>query len=317
MSAAEKLAIVDPNDVKASFDDIYAKDDPRDYFSVLGSLDYAIPDLARPIIRQIAAAWSADNEGAATLLDLGSSYGFNAALFRYPLTFDMLRRRYARREMLELSPQEVRRYDSHYFRSWPRCQEERLIAADVSAPAVNYAVEAGLVDEGIVHDFERASPSPRTRTLLEDVEIIFSTGCVGYVTERTFDAILACARGTPWVISFVLRMFDYDPIERALAKRGLVTEKLRTAAFVQRRFRDEGEAAQVNDMLRKRGLDPTGLESEGLFYAELYVSRPAQAAARAPLEEIVTVASGLNMPFGPRFLEVDRDGRAELAPVRV
>lgn len=315
-SVARDAQTVDPNAVKASFDDIYLRDDPRDYFSVLGSLDYSIPDLARPIIRQIASAWRKETGRAATILDLGSSYGINAALFRYPLTFDMLRRRYARREMLQLSGAETRALDRNYFRSWPRVQAERLIAADVSAPAIAYAVEAGLVDDGIVHDFERGRPDDAACAKLNGVDILFSTGCVGYVTERTFDAILDCSARAPWVVSFVLRMFDYRPIEDALSKRGLVTEKLGSAAFVQRRFRDETEAGEVIGVLKGRGLDPAGLEAEGLFYAELFVSRPPEAIAAASLEEIVTVASGSHLSFGPRFLHVSREGRPSLVPAR-
>ncbi|MEZ5994503.1 MAG: hypothetical protein R3C25_01980 [Hyphomonadaceae bacterium] len=65
----------DPNDAKASFDNLYSQEDPRSYFSVLGSLDYAIPDLAKPIFRQALAAFRRSRGRPATILDLGSSYG--------------------------------------------------------------------------------------------------------------------------------------------------------------------------------------------------------------------------------------------------
>ncbi|MBL8550669.1 MAG: hypothetical protein JNJ73_11855 [Hyphomonadaceae bacterium] len=315
--SASRDDFFDPNDVKASFDDIYRKEDPRAYFAVLGSLDYSIPDLARPIIRQIASARRRETGRAATMLDLGSSYGINAALFRHPVTFDMLRRRYARQEMMALGSADLRAFDRAYFQSWPRTRAERLIVADVSAPAVTYAVDAGLADEGVAFDFEAGAPTSELERSLAGVDIVFSTGCVGYVSERTFEAVLGCcARRKPWVVNFVLRMFDYAPIAGALARAGLVTEKLRSAVFVQRRFRDEAEAGQTMELLRKRELDPSGLEAEGLLYAELYVSRPEESVRAAPLEELVTVASGRNISFGPRFLAVQRDGRAELAPVR-
>jgi hypothetical protein len=315
-AAATSLDDIDPNEVKASFEEIYVKDDPRSYFAVLGSLDYAIPDLARPIIRQIASARRNETGRAPTMLDLGSSYGINAALFRHPVTFDMLRRRYARREMFMLSSADLRELDRSYYRSWPRARAERLIAADASAPAVNYAVEVGVADEGIAFDFERQAPTAEIARILRGVDIVFSTGCVGYVGARTFEAILDCCASPPWVVCFVLRMFDYAPIEAALAKAGLVTEKLRSAAFVQRRFQDEAEAGHVHALIRKRGLDPSGLEAEGLLYAELFVSRPPASVEAMPLEELVTIASGRNLSFGPRFLHLQRNGRAELAPVR-
>jgi hypothetical protein len=305
----------DPNDAKASFDDLYAREDPRDYFSILGSLDYSIPDLAKPIFRQVAAAFRKAKGRPATILDLGSSYGINAALFRYPITVDMLRRRYARREMMALTSAQVRELDRKYFESWPRAQPERIIAADVSKPAVDYAVEAGLADEAIAHDFEQGAPPGVARRLV-DVDIIMSTGAVGYVTEKTFDALLQSMGRTPWVVSFCLRMFDYSPIAARLAEDGLVTEKLRSAAFVQRRFQDEDEAAQVLDVLSRKGLDAAGLESEGLLFAELFVSRPREDVEAVPLDKLVRVVSGRNLSFGPRLVQVKRDGQRLLAPLR-
>lgn len=306
----------DPNDAKASFDDLYAQRDPRAYFSVLGSLDYSIPDLAKPIFRQVATAWRNAKGAPGTILDLGSSYGINAALFRFPLSVDMLRRRYARREMMSLSADNLRALDQNFFKAWPRAREERIIALDVSQPAVDYAVSVGLADVGVAHDFENEAPSASVTRDIAGADMIFSTGAVGYVGERTFDALLKASGKRPWVVSFVLRMFDYEPIAARLAKSGLKTEKLRSAAFVQRRFSDEDEARQVLDILKNRSVDPSGLESEGLLFAELYVSRPEEDVAALPLDRLVRVASGRNLSFGPRLVQVKRDGRPLLAPLR-
>lgn len=301
------------NDAKASFDSIYIRPDPRDYFSVLGSLDYSIPDLAKPIFRQIASAFERSRGKQATILDLGSSYGINAALFRYPLTFRMLQRRYARREMLVLSSERVRDLDTNYYRAWPQARGERIIVADVSSAAVAYAAEVGLAEAGIAASLEEGVPTPDVARTLADVDLVMSTGCVGYVTEKTFQSIFEAARKPPWVASFCLRMFDYEPVADALSKYGLVTEKMPSAAFVQRRFRDEAEAGDVLDVIARRGLDPTGLEAEGLLMAELFVSRPAAEARAAPLEEVVTVTSGRNIAFGPRLIQV---GKGRLSPVQ-
>lgn len=305
----------DPNDAKASFDNLYSQEDPRDYFTVLGSLDYAIPDMAKPIFRQLATAFRKATGRTATILDLGSSYGVNAALFRYPLSLDMLRRRYARREMMALSSAQVRELDRSYYRSWPRVQDERIIVADISKAAVDYAVEVGIADDGVACDLEQGAP-PEAANRLSGVDMIISTGAVGYVTEKTFDALLRAAHPAPWVISFCLRMFDYAPIAERLAQAGLVTEKLSSAAFVQRRFRDQAEAEQILNLLRARGLDPTGLEAEGLLFAELFVSRPKEHVEAAALDELVRVVSGRNLSFGPRLVQVKRGGERLLAPMR-
>jgi len=304
------------NEAKASFDDIYSKDDPRDYFGELGALDYLIPDVARPIFRQVADAWRRRSGHPGTVLDLGSSYGINSALFRFPVTFEMLRRRYARREMLSLASEQIRDYDRAYFQAWPRSQHERIIVSDISAPAVQYAVNVGLADDAIAHDFENKAPPADVQRRLRDVNLIFSTGAVGYISERTFSSILAAAKEPPWVVCFCLRLFSYEPIAKALEKAGLVTEKLEGAAFMQRRFRDTEEAESVLRTLRLRGLDSAGLESEGHLYAELFVSRPAAEVEARPLDQLVRVVSGRNLSLGPRLVEVRRDGIPGMALVR-
>jgi hypothetical protein len=311
-----KPALASANEAKASFDDIYVKSDPRDYFSVLGSLDYAIPDLANPIIRQTLAHWRDETGRSPTVLDVGSSYGVNAALLRYPLSFDMLRRRYTQREVMALPSEDVLALDRRYFQAWPRIAAHRFVVLDASQPAIDYALSVGLADAGLAADFEAAAPNDEARRALADVDVVITTGAVGYVGVKTFDAILSAARRPPWVISFVLRMFDYKPIARRLGAAGLATEKLGSAAFVQRRFRDAEEAQGVLDVIRQRGLDPTGLEAEGMLFAELFVSRPPEAIETMPLEEMVTVASGRNLNLGPRLMHLRRSGCSEIVAAR-
>jgi hypothetical protein len=52
--------------------------------------------------------------------------------------------------------------------------------------------------------------------------VILSTGSVGYVTDKTFRAILDAMPRRPWIISFVLRMFPYDSLVDTFAEHGLV-----------------------------------------------------------------------------------------------
>jgi len=49
-------------------------DDPRAYFSVLGALDYMIPDVAEPVLRQIFAAKAQVDGTDPLVLDVGCSY---------------------------------------------------------------------------------------------------------------------------------------------------------------------------------------------------------------------------------------------------
>lgn len=119
----------------------------------------------------------------------------------------------------------------------------------------------------------------------------------------------------PWIISFVLRMFPYEKIAAALAEYGLVTEKLAGATFVQRRFRDLREFSNCLATLEVLGMDTAGLEAEGCFQAELYVSRPHADVEALPLGKMVTAMIGRSRTVGTRYLRVGRGAEAHVLGV--
>lgn len=323
-SSRRRRAILDPNRAelnssfshinasKANFDEIYLADDPRAYFSVLGALDYMIPDVAEPVVRQILAAKAQADGTEPVVLDVGCSYGINAAVHRFPLNFDALRRRYARRELAALSSEEMTRLDRNFFASWPDTGLAQFIGLDISGPAVNYAKAVGVIDDGIVADLEANPLSPKQAKIASRANVLLATGCVGYVTEKTYRKLLDAMQQTPWIISFVLRMFPYDPLAKVFAERGLVTERLQGATFVQRRFRDTEEFERTIATLEERGIDTAGFESEGLFQADLFLSRPEPDAQAQPLEELVTVTSGRNKAVGPRYVQFKTDDGTQI-----
>ncbi|MGH7076069.1 MAG: hypothetical protein ACREFD_18000 [Stellaceae bacterium] len=303
------MEIAKINKSKAVFDDLYATDDPRDYFSVLGALDYVIPDVAESVIRQILSARGARYRSETNILDVGCSYGINAALHRFPVNFSTLRQRYARREMMEVPPAEMVRLDRNFYASWPDVGLAKFIGFDVSEPAIRYANEVGLHIDGVATNLETKELSHREAEIIAPANVILSTGAVGYVTDRTYQKLLDAMAGVPWIISFVLRMFPYDGFIKAFAEREMVTEKLPGTTFVQRRFRDAEEFEKTLAALEMRGIDPHGVEGDGLFQAELFLSRPEADAKAMSLEEIVTVSSGRFGSFGARYVQVEqRDG---------
>jgi SAM-dependent methyltransferase len=295
------------NQAKAIFDDIYIQEDPRSYFSVLGDLDYMIPDVAEPVVRQILAAKASATGTKPVVLDVGCSYGINAAVHRFPLTFGGLRHRYARREMKAISSEELMKFDRHFYSAWPDGGLARFVGLDVSAPAIRYATGVGLLEQGVVADLENNSLSKDDARIIRNTDVIMSTGCIGYVTEKTFGKILDATEKTPWIVSFVLRMFPFDSLAETFAQRGLVTERLTGVTFIQRRFRDAEEFENSLATLAKIGVDATGLETEGLFHADLILSRPEADARAMPLDDIVTVASGRGRPIAPRYVHVEGD----------
>jgi SAM-dependent methyltransferase len=292
---------------KACFDDIYVQEDPREYYRVLYGLDYIIPDLARNVFRTTVAALEQQRGRPLKVLDLGCSYGNNAILLRTPLDLARLAQRYADLTAHGLSPAECVELDKRFFQSWPR-HPMTIIGLDASVPAISYATRTGAIDDGLAVDLEKTDLSSRARDLLSDVDLIITTGCVGYVTERTFTQILDAIKGpTPWVASFVLRMYPYTGIEETLGRKGLVTQKLEGATFVQRRFHSEQECRETLHCLEEAGISTQGKEAEGLLHAELYVSRPEADIEAVPLEQIASVTTGEYHTFGPRYRRVADD----------
>jgi len=297
----DQLRYRDENAVKADFESIYVADDPRDYYRVLYGLDYVIPDLARTIFQGVVRAMRSLRGHSPKVLDVGCSYGINAALLKYPLNMDRLAARCRDLDLNGVSTEELIDLDRHYFSSWPGERIE-VVGLDSSGPAIDYARSVGLVDHGIAADLENGDLTPHQEALLSDVDLIISTGVVGYVGTSTFNKILNAIEGPrPWIASFVLRMMDYGPIEEKLASFGMVTEKLKGVTFVQRRFHSRQECVGVLDRIEARGLNPEGKEAEGLLHAEFFLSRPKGEQMSLELEQLTSVTSGANLRFGRRF----------------
>jgi len=305
------------------FSDLYTSRDPRSYFKYLGQLDYIIPHLAQPIFNQLIRARQELQDEPVTVLDLGCSYAINGALMKYALDYEALRQRYTAPTLQGLSSDEVLELDRHFYRSWPKHEGVRVIGLDISENAIRYGEKCGLLDRGLAIDLESRDLTPDEAADLADVDIIVSTGCVGYVTSKTFERVLKASRRgrTPWVASFVLRMFPFDGIERTLNEYGLITEPYEGASFVQRRFASRDEMEAAIRAVEARGLDSEGLETDGLYHANLFLSRPPEEIERQPIQKLVSVVSGANKlwpvganvlgSFGPAAL---RRARAEQQP---
>lgn len=284
------------NELKMDFSDLYTSNDPRNYFKYLGQLDYIIPHLAQPVFDQLIRARRELQDGPVTVLDLGCSYAINGALMKYALDYEALRRRYTAPTLQSLNSEQVLELDRHFYRSWPKNEGVRVIGHDISENAIRYGEQCGLLDHGLTIDLERRDPTPAEAAVLADVDIIVSTGCVGYVTAKTFQRVLKAIRPgrSPWVASFVLRMFPFEDIENTLSAHGLDTEPYEGATFVQRRFANREEMEATIRAVEARGIDSYGHEAEGLFHADLFLSRPADEIARRPIQKLVNVVSGAN-----------------------
>ncbi|MEU8709049.1 class I SAM-dependent methyltransferase [Streptomyces sp. NPDC048565] len=258
---------------KVSLDHIYTAPDPRTYFQVLRPLGYCVPQLAKPYFGKLVKEYrEAEGVAAPRVLDIGCSYGINAALLKYDATMDELYARYdgsgpgSRAGLLER--------DRALSRSRSPANPLRFTGLDASVSALAYAHEAGFLDDTVNADLETDDPTPAQRARLAGTDLVISTGCIGYVTERTLTRVVRVQEGRlPWMAHFVLRMFPFDPVEEALDALGYRTTRV-DEVFKQRRFAGPQEQRGVLESLAASGVDASGLEEDGWLYAQLYLSRP-------------------------------------------
>ena len=285
------------NEAKMDFSDLYISTDPRKYFQYLGQLDYIIPHLAQPVFDQLIRARREVQSEPVTVLDLGCSYAINGALMKYALDYEALRQRYTAPALQTINSVELKEMDRHFYQAWPLQHPGlRLIGLDISENAVRYAEDCGILDHGLSVDLESRDLTPREAELLSNVDLIVSTGCVGYVTSKTFQRVMKAIQPgrSPWVASFVLRMFPFDDIAATLSEYGLVTEPYEGATFVQRRFASREEMEATIQAVEARGLDSYGREAEGSYHADLFLSRTPAEIRRRPIQKLVSVVAGAN-----------------------
>ena len=274
---------------KANLDHIYNQPDPRAYYSELRKLDYATPSAGKPLFLKLISRLQRLREKSIRVLDLGCSYGVNGALLKHDMTMPQLFDHWGQDRLQDASSEEVMEHDRQFFADREESHGFEVIGLDRAERAVAFAEETGLIDEGVVANLEAGPLLDSAMPELADIDLMTSTGCIGYVTEKTFEHLLpTVTRGDPpWMANFVLRLWEFEPIEATLSDWGYVTEKLEDKTFRQRRFVSDREREQVLQRLRERGIDPAGKEAEGHLHAEFFVSRPAGDTRQVSLETLL------------------------------
>lgn len=273
---------------KADFSGIYNEMDARAYYPTLQALQYEIPRHGADIFNQLVDARHREDGQPPTILDVCCSYGVGGMLAKTDLDLDEVYAHYQAAADKGLTSDELIQGDINLLNRHGRPDAPQVIGLDVAENAVRYAVAIGALDDAFAEDLETTEPSAELAGWLRNVDMITTTGGVGYVTEQTFGRLLNSAGQAPWVAAFCLRTYDYEPIANTLAACGLVTEKA-GQSFPQRRFVDETERQWAIAEVAAHGLDPATLESEGSYYADFYLSRPGRDIAERPLHELVTL----------------------------
>lgn len=276
------------NEAKACMDNIYDQADPGPYFRELQKLGYVIPNEAKPVFQKLISQMKLQRDGSLNVLDLGCSYGVNSAILKHDLSMSELYRHWGQKRAESETLEENVEYHKQYFAALYQPEDIKVIGLDVAKNAVSYAEDIGLLDSGLICNLETQPVPASAKGDLEVVDLVTSTGCVGYITEKSFDHLLpTITHGRPpWIANFVLRMFPYDAIEETLSHWGYVTEKYEGQTYIQREFASSEEQDQVLERLIGKGIDPMGKETEGELLAEFYLSRPEADAADVPIERL-------------------------------
>jgi hypothetical protein len=270
---------------KANFDEIYIAPDPRPFYRGLGALDYVVPHHGQQVFQQVL---DAHPSGDPLVVDLCCSYGVNGALLKHHIELDDLYDHYCGPEVAPLSRDELADLDRQFFAHHQRPDAPDIVGIDAAAPAVDYAVEAGLIDAGLSENLETDEPSNELVGVASDADVITVTGGIGYITDRTFARLLGPVSPDrlPWVAALCLRTVSFDAIAAQLGRHGLVTEQLEDVTFPQRRFASPEEQAYAFGQLADRGLDPEGHEADGRYHVNVYIARPADHVADVPMADI-------------------------------
>jgi hypothetical protein len=256
---------------KADFGDVYNQPGPRSYYRTLGVLDYEIPAHGAAVFNLLL-----DEMGSrADKMVLDVCCGYSA---------------YEHYGHLEnAAAHDIAEMDRRWLAEHSRPDPVSVIGLDVAGNAVRYATGVGLLDQGLVADLETGKPDEEITHALAAADLVTVTGGVGYVGEKTFRAIVeASGDDSPWVAALCLRWVDYTPIAGALGDLGLVTEWLDGYCVPQRRFAHEDERQAALAGVRVRGLDPAPELQLDAHCAELYVSRPPEAARTMPVADLLS-----------------------------
>jgi len=164
--------------------------------------------------------------------------------------------------------------DSHTMR-----RDIEVVGLDSSAEAIRFATASHMIDNGIARNLEdeKSELTDDEAHLIQECDVLLSTGAIGYVTDKTVNPILDefgnSARGAlgPVAVMSVLELFDPAPIAEAFTEHGYRFGQL-SIRMPQRRFADEDERQGVIEALRQRGVQADALESEHQMFAGLCIA---------------------------------------------
>lgn len=259
------------------FDDIYNLSDCREYYRAMHVAKYrnahysanafksAYDELAR--IRNLQFL---------NVLDFASGYGIGALLLRHDLSLDQVLDRYQGAEFDGMDSAEIIADDKNWLSKHQSQKRDcNIFAIDVADKALGYGVATGIFESAFPVDLQKNSPQGNLRDELGNCNLIIEVGSVAHMLPDTLEKILECSGDPlPWIITSPIRGNESEKSMEIMRDAGMQVEPMPIPPFHHRIFMDAAEQARAIDLVKARGFEVEGYESEGAYHAQLYLSRP-------------------------------------------
>lgn len=260
--------------VKKDFSDIYTRKQPTPYLEEMKNLEYRIPDQTKPLYKHLAERVVNYKKKSVKILDLGSSYGINSALLNHELIMSELDSFF-----LKDNPSPSIKSTQDFFDDLPNNNSNlEFYLVDTSAQALDFAENAGLCNDSFCVNLEKEIVPSRLQQAMQDIDLIISTGCVGYIGEKSFSKIFSQIendKGPLPIFAFtVLRIFNTINIESVFKENNFELIKTKIGPLKQRRFYDKVEMNDTLDLLKHKNIETKNLEENGYYFADFYVGGP-------------------------------------------
>ncbi|MCV0392441.1 MAG: hypothetical protein K5790_04000 [Nitrosopumilus sp.] len=278
-------------EVKKDFTNIYTKKFPDAYLKEMKKLDYRIPDKTKPLYMSLAKQLYKKFSRVIKILDIGSSYGINAALMKYDLKMSDLDEFF-----LKTSPSKEQ--TKQFFEELPTDNTLSFNQIDISEPALTFSEDVKLCKKGICVNLETGNlpikEIPRS-------DMIIATGCIGYIGYKAFSNLFELIKKqqsnfssnpNQWpIFAFsVLRIFDMEKIKKTFDEYGYSIIKSDIKPIRQRRFSDLDEQYKTLSLLHDNNLDTDEFEDDGHFYADFYIASPKKLES-----QLITMSKNMKM----------------------
>lgn len=260
--------------MKRDFSDIYVQKYPTPYLEEMKNLEYRIPDQTKPLYKHLAERVVNYAKRSVKILDLGSSYGINSALLNHELVMSELDEFF-----IENNPNPSIKSTQNFFDDLPNNDPNlEFYLVDTSSPALDFAEKAGLCQDSFCVNLEKETIPSKLQQIMSKIDLIISTGCVGYIGSKSFEKIFKSIgedkSPLPIFAFTILRIFQLDGIDKVFKENNFELFKTRIGPLKQRRFYDDAEMNNVLKLLKSRDIDAKNLEEQGYYYADFYVGGP-------------------------------------------